>query len=57
MGRVAGKLNALPVSYTARVLLWNQTPYQYLKRQSQADASRWVDLMDDRAGLMVASSR
>ncbi|GCL61573.1 ABC transporter substrate-binding protein [Pseudaquabacterium pictum] len=24
LGRVAGKLNALPVSYTARVLLWNQ---------------------------------
>ncbi|MDP3612828.1 MAG: ABC transporter substrate-binding protein, partial [Rubrivivax sp.] len=27
-GRVAGKLNALPVSYTARVLLWNQTTFQ-----------------------------
>jgi predicted transglutaminase-like cysteine proteinase len=40
-----------------RVLLWSQTPYQYLKRQSQADASRWVDLMDNRAGVMVASSR
>jgi len=40
-----------------RVLLWNQTPYQYLKRQSQADAGRWVDLIDDRAGLMVASTR
>ena len=40
-----------------RVLLWNQTPYQYLKRQSQADAGRWVDLVDDRAGLMVASAK
>jgi predicted transglutaminase-like cysteine proteinase len=38
-----------------RILLWNQTPYQYLKRQSQADASRWVDLIDGRAGLMLAS--
>ncbi len=28
MGRVAGKLNAMPVSYTARVLLWNQTSFQ-----------------------------
>jgi len=27
MGRVAGKLNALPVSYTARVLLWNQATF------------------------------
>ena len=40
-----------------RVLVWSQTPYQYLKRQSQADAGRWVDLMDDRAGVMVASTR
>jgi len=27
MGRVTGKLNALPASYTARVLLWNQTAF------------------------------
>ncbi len=27
-GRVAGKLNALPVSYTARVLLWNRATFQ-----------------------------
>lgn len=27
MGRVAGKLNALTASYTARVLLWNQTSF------------------------------
>ncbi len=27
-GRVAGKLNAMPVSYTARVLLWNQATFQ-----------------------------
>jgi len=40
-----------------RVMVWNQTPYQFLKRQSQADASRWVDLVDDRAELMVASSK
>ncbi|MFO1325972.1 MAG: ABC transporter substrate-binding protein [Rubrivivax sp.] len=26
-GRVAGKLNALPVSYTARILLWNATTF------------------------------
>lgn len=40
-----------------RILLWNQTPYQFLKRQSQADASRWVDLVDNRAGMMLASSK
>ena len=27
-GRVSGKLNALPVSYTARVLLWNEATFQ-----------------------------
>jgi oligogalacturonide transport system substrate-binding protein len=27
MGRVAGKLNALPVSYTARILLWNASTF------------------------------
>ena len=27
-GRIAGKLNALPASYTARVLLWNQAAFE-----------------------------
>ena len=27
LGQVAGKLNALPVSYTARILLWNATTF------------------------------
>lgn len=29
-GRVAGKLNALPVSFSARVMLWNQSAFQRL---------------------------
>jgi predicted transglutaminase-like cysteine proteinase len=37
-----------------RVLLWNQTPYQYLKRQSQADAGQWVDLVDPRATFVAS---
>ena len=36
-----------------RVLVWNETPYQYLKRQSQADSGKWVDLVDTRM-MMVA---
>ncbi len=36
-----------------RVLVWNQTPYTYLKRQSQADAGQWVDLTDDRATFVA----
>jgi len=38
-----------------RVLIWNETPYQYLKRQSQADSSKWVDLIDNRM-MMVAQN-
>ncbi len=37
-----------------RVLLWNETPYHFLKRQSQQNADRWVDILDDRT-IFVAS--
>jgi predicted transglutaminase-like cysteine proteinase len=37
-----------------RVLLWNQTPYTYLKRQSQADAGQWVNLVDDRTTIVAS---
>lgn len=37
-----------------RVLLWNETPYQYLKRQSQANAGQWVDIVDDRATIVAS---
>ena len=30
----------------SRIELWTDTPYTYLKRQSQADAGRWVDIVD-----------
>lgn len=33
---------------------WDQTPYQYLKRQSQANPADWVDLVDTRAAIVVA---
>lgn len=36
------------------IKVWNETPYQYIKRQSQADAGTWVDLYDDRP-ITVAS--
>lgn len=39
----------------SRVLLWNETPYQYLKRQAQADAGKWVDIVDDYALRLAAS--
>ena len=28
--------------------LWNQTPYKFIKRQSQANAGQWVDMIDGR---------
>ena len=30
------------------VRLWSDTPYQFLKRQSQANPASWVDILDNR---------
>jgi predicted transglutaminase-like cysteine proteinase len=37
-----------------KVLVWNDTNYQYVKRQSQADAGKWVAINDDRATIVAA---
>lgn len=39
-----------------RILVWNETPYDFIKRQSQADAGKWVALNDDRAAVVVATA-
>lgn len=31
----------------SEIRAWRDTPYQYLKRQSKADPSRWVSLIDE----------
>jgi predicted transglutaminase-like cysteine proteinase len=36
------------------VLLWKDTPYEFVKRQSQADPRQWVGLTDFRAPLYTA---
>lgn len=36
--------------------LWSNTPYRYIKRQSQADAGQWVDMIDDRVVVVAANS-
>jgi len=36
------------------IQLWADTPYTFLKRQSQALAGQWVDLIDPRGGILVA---
>ena len=35
--------------------LWNATPYKFIKRQSQANAGQWVDMIDDR-DIVVATA-
>ena len=40
-----------------RILLWSETSYHFVKRQSQADPSRWVSLGDPRPTIATASSR
>lgn len=38
------------------VLVWTETPYRYLKRQSQANPGQWVDILDDRTEVITASN-
>jgi len=35
--------------------LWSSTPYKFIKRQSQADAGKWVDMIDDR-DIVIATA-
>ena len=37
------------------IRLWSDTPYKFIKRQSQADAGKWVDMVDDRE-IVVATA-
>lgn len=37
------------------IRLWAETPYHFLKRQSQANAAEWVDIVDERV-IMVATN-
>ena len=36
------------------IKLWNETPYRFVKRQSQADSGAWVDIFDQRP-VVIAS--
>lgn len=37
------------------VRVWNDTPYQFIKRQSQQNAGQWVDIADDRGIVITAA--
>lgn len=38
------------------IRVWNETPYRFIKRQSQASAGDWVDMFDDRVQIVAANS-
>ena len=40
-----------------KVLLWSETSYRFVKRQSQTDPNAWVALGDPRPTTATASSR
>lgn len=37
------------------IKLWSDTPYKFIKRQSQTNSGQWVDMIDDRI-LLVADA-
>jgi len=39
------------------VLLWSETNYRFVKRQSQMDPNIWVSLGDPRPAIATATSR
>lgn len=40
----------------ALIRVWTDTPYTYLKRQSQAHAGQWVDILDGRSGSVTVTA-
>jgi len=42
---------------TDDILLWSDTGYRFVKRQSQADPNVWIALGDPRSAPATATSR
>ena len=40
-----------------QILLWSETSYRFVKRQSQTDQNTWVSLGDNRPAVATATSR
>jgi predicted transglutaminase-like cysteine proteinase len=40
-----------------QILLWSETSYRFVKRQSQTDQNAWVSLGDNRPAVATAASR
>jgi len=41
---------------TGKVLVWKDANYEFIKRQSQADASKWVGINDNRFAMVAAAN-
>lgn len=37
------------------IKVWSQTPYHYIKRQSQVHAGRWMELSDNRSIILASN--
>lgn len=37
------------------IRLWSETPYKFIKRQSEAHPGQWVDMIDDRVVVVAAA--
>jgi predicted transglutaminase-like cysteine proteinase len=37
------------------VKVWNETPYQFVKRQAQENAGQWVSIEDSRPTIPVVT--
>jgi len=42
---------------TDDIVLWSDTGYRFVKRQSQSDPNQWVSLGDNRPAVATASAR
>ena len=51
------RANSFSTTRTSEILLWSDTGYRFVKRQSQADPNVWISLGDPRAAPATATSR
>jgi predicted transglutaminase-like cysteine proteinase len=38
------------------IMIWAETPYTFVKRQSQVNPGQWVDFVDNRASIVTTAS-
>jgi hypothetical protein len=55
--RTADKGDYILDNQNKNILLWSETRYQFMKRQSQADPNVWVSLSNQQPAIATATSR